>query len=160
LGSTAAPLKLASVLLLLFRCPNKDACNHTKEYLASISPLNRSVTPQMDWSMYEHELCSEGYTGLLCGSCTSGYGQTDPFSCSKCAGDSKGRSARLRIVWTLVGIVAGLAVFVQWAVNESIQENRSYLSRDQPQHIQVTDVIKALIMYIQVGQMTGSPRCI
>lgn len=72
-----------------------------------------------------------------------------------------GQAARDRVVlaFTLVGIALGVAVFIQWTVNTSIQDNRSHLSVDQPQHIEVTDVIKALVVYIQVGSSNRVACC-
>jgi hypothetical protein len=153
-------LTLALSLLLLHRCPNKEACSHDKTELAAsmenVSPFDHASKPT-NWSMYGQQLCKEGYTGILCSLCKPGYGQTDPFHSRACAGDSKGQAAKAPVIVTLVVVLASIYGFIQWTVSKNIQEIHSHLTGDQAQHIEATEVIKALIMYVQVcGFCTAS----
>jgi hypothetical protein len=75
------------------RCANPAACNHQANVSALQHPnywpaeVSKSLS-NLTWEEYGLSLCSvdEGYQGILCGVCRPGFGQTAPFSCSKCLG--------------------------------------------------------------------------
>lgn len=74
--------------------------------LVSLHPFNQSGANNTNWTAYEHQLCtSPAYIERLCSVCnTSGFGQTDIFSCDPCLGiDEQG-----------VGVVNTTGIFAMW----------------------------------------------
>ncbi|WIA15681.1 hypothetical protein OEZ85_002307 [Tetradesmus obliquus] len=145
----------------MVRCPNKEACtrnNGRRELaLATASPFNRSnnnATWHYDvpgnWSWYEAQLCSPGYAGLLCSSCRPGWGQTEPFTCDRCSiTKEEGHIATSRIILILVGFGTSVAVVVWFTVQRSIRENQQHVRGSHLRKLDLTDVVKTLVMYLQ-----------
>eukprot|EP00210_Caulerpa_lentillifera_P005966 g5701.t1 len=69
------------------KCLERSACSYIERF-AKLQTLTRehqncSYDTEVV-SNYTNALCSKGYSGVLCGSCASGYGKSGPFSCGKC----------------------------------------------------------------------------
>jgi hypothetical protein len=52
----------------------------------------------INWDQYGLRLCAatEGYEGILCGTCRPGFGQTSPFTCKQCFGTEVSRETLLK----------------------------------------------------------------
>jgi hypothetical protein len=56
-----------------------------------------------------------------------------------------------RILLTMAGVISGCALFVGVTVHYNIQENIRLMQGSMRHQVTVTDVLKTLVMYIQVG---------
>jgi hypothetical protein len=105
----------------IHKCPNPEACIGGDE-------------------------CAEGYTGRLCGSCASGYGQQKPFKCGKCMGF--GRVVAVYIIGALV-----LLVLITYIVNSTLEDNMS-----EKQLLWPSDLLKVFITYMWYLLIVASIR--
>eukprot|EP00210_Caulerpa_lentillifera_P005991 g5726.t1 len=69
------------------KCLERFACTQSDRFpkLKDITMEHQNCSYDTeDVSNYTNALCSEGYSGVLCGSCSSGYGKSGAFTCGKC----------------------------------------------------------------------------
>jgi hypothetical protein len=130
--------------------------------LAGINPYRpNQQLDEANWSNYTQQLCAPGYTGLLCSFCEAKFGQTDVFTCLPCIGVKRGEGTKFvsydgqvdtqRIILILAGCALGVALVVALTVHFNLQENVRFLQGNVRRHMEVTDVVKILIMYWQVN---------
>eukprot|EP00775_Hariotina_reticulata_P013669 gene13669-13791_t len=165
----------------IYRCPNPSACEHTTADIITSHPYFSFMTGTAGnisddtWIAYPVSLCSEGYRGVLCGACQLNYGQTDPFSCSPCLGVERtgevdipgmyGLLAAYAVIFVLViwGTVAMISLdfaddhspFVAVFLRQRWQAESSAAESDDS--LQLTDVLKAFIMYAQIHDVGSHP---
>eukprot|EP00775_Hariotina_reticulata_P005170 gene5170-5408_t len=96
--------------------------------------------PAVHQAVYMQLQCSPGYTGNLCGACTSGYGLAAPFTCHRCM--HKAVIITLYVVAALI-MLAVMRLQVYWALQE-----RSTVKYTQDP-LRPTDVLKPLILFCQ-----------
>jgi hypothetical protein len=137
----------------VYRCPNQLACNHTVSELVTHNRYNPNITlVASSWAEYGELLCNRsGYTGLLCASCKPGYGQTDAFMCDTCIQNGQGEVDRTKIWACMFGYGVAFLLLIWFTIRSDVQESHSQGADVNSQGMQVTDVIKALTMYAQVG---------
>eukprot|EP00775_Hariotina_reticulata_P006417 gene6417-6648_t len=121
------------------------------------------------WQSYSKKLCETGYRGLLCGACQPNYGQTDPFTCSACLVDNTETINKkgiycLMVVYTVVFVVMVWAITALTMLDPLQNGTGSHQQQQQQQQdpgidsghnlenaeLELTDVLKALIMYSQI----------
>jgi len=113
------------------KCLNKDACKGKKANSPvdgfSRSDALHSFTSKLDEEYdserkcpmrdeqretYRELLCNNGYTGVLCGSCSASYGKTANFRCEKCL-----------TVGAYIGVLIGALVWIVLVVFITIRGN-------------------------------------
>ena len=83
-------------------------------------------------------MCAEGYTGNVCGECSSpAYGSLGPFRCGKCM--SKGKLIGLYLAASLV-----IMVFVSLLVHTTINDNVNGVDGERP-----SDFAKIIVRHLQ-----------
>ena len=126
------------------RCPLQTSCQGGRIQLSANSSTNTSETFSRKLaavsSVETDSQCYEGYTGVLCGTCTSGYymsGQT----CKPCSSDQK--SSLLALIVVPIVLLFALAVTVFFGPKLA-----KYLNIEIPKYLAAT--IKIVISFYQI----------
>lgn len=106
--------------------------------ISSTSNNSNHGDSNMDWQ------CTHGYQGILCGSCSAGYGVTSSFRCGKCM-----RSAHAVGLFAL-GLLIILAL-LSYMSHATYQDNRQAYP-----DLRVSDLLKIFVLYVQYLTILGS----
>ena len=141
------------------KCIKSTACAYTDrrqkleafhEDPARVQEALRDLQDDVDQTQWrtdsiDYPVCNEGYRGLLCGSCDSGYGHSYTGDCEKCPSrDSSACLLFLSSVWlfVIIGINSAITVTSMRSTVERVKYERSATLRDRRRLFQRTNHVR------------------